>query len=167
MMESVVTKGELLSRLAREHAQLVAMLAQLTPQERLAPGVVGEWSIKDVLAHLIAHEQRALLELQAAQQGAGVMIDHEATDRFNADAVMSRRAESYEAVRAAWDASYRVVESAVEALSDADFAATSLVVTTLQDSIDGALANNTYEHYAEHRRQIEQWRQRSQPSPSV
>jgi hypothetical protein len=166
-MAPMVTKGELLRRLAHERAQFAVILAQLTPQERLAPGVVGEWSIKAVLAHLIAHEQRALQELQAARQGVRVTIDHVATDRFNADAVTSRRAESYEAVHAAWDASYNALESAVAALSAADFAATSLVVTTLEDSIDGALANNTYEHYAEHGRQIEHWRQRSQPGTSA
>jgi hypothetical protein len=64
-----VTRAELLARLDRERAALAAELDQFTPDQQVKPGVVGDWSIKDLLAHLIAHEQRALQEVQSALRG--------------------------------------------------------------------------------------------------
>lgn len=160
-METNVTQAELLERLARDHERLEVVLAQFTPEECKTQRVSGDWTIQDILAHLIAHEQRALQELQSARRGEPFAIDHSATDRFNAEAVQALRGKSYEEVHAMWNASYHDAVTAVRSLSAEDFAPTSLTVTTLNDSIDGALANNTYEHAAEHRREIERWLQRS------
>jgi uncharacterized protein (TIGR03083 family) len=160
-MESHVNQAELLERLAREHERLEAVLAQLTPEECMTQRIAGDWTIQDILAHLIAHEQRALQELHSARRGEPLMIDHSATDRFNAEAVQALRGKSYEEVYTMWSASYHAAVMAVRSLSADDFAPTSLTVTTLGDSIDGALGNNTYEHAAEHRREIERWLERS------
>lgn len=161
-MESHVNQAELLERLAREHERLEAVLAQLTPEECMTQRIAGDWSIQDILAHLIAHEQRALQELHLARRGERFVIDHSATDRFNAEVVQACRGKAYEDVHAMWVSSYHAVVAAVRSLSPADFAPTSLTVTTLDDSIDGALANNTYEHAAEHCHEIERWRRSSE-----
>lgn len=161
LMESQVNQAELLERLAREHKRLEEVLAQFTPEECMTQRVAGDWTIQDILAHLIAHEQRALQELQSARRGEPFIIDHSDTDRFNAEAVHALRGKSYEEVHTIWNASYHAAVVAVRSLSADDFAPTSLTVTTLEDSIDGALGNNTYEHAAEHRQEIERWRQSS------
>lgn len=160
-MESHVNQAELLERLAREHERLEAVLAQFTPEACMTQKVAGGWTIRDILAHLIAHEQRALQELQSAQRGERFVIDHSAIDRFNAEAVQAYRGKSYEDVHTLWNASHHAVLAAVHSLPAADFAPTSLTVTTLDDTIDGALGNNTYEHAAEHRQEIERWWQSS------
>lgn len=154
-----VDQAELLKRLNCEYEHLQTTLAQLTPDERVSPQVIGEWSVKDILAHLIAHEQRALEELWSAQMGKHFVIDHGATDRFNAEAVLTHQRESYEEVVAAWEDSFQAVIAMVESLSAEDFVPTSAVVKGLDDSIDGALGNNTYKHYAEHRCEIARWKQ--------
>jgi uncharacterized protein (TIGR03083 family) len=150
-----VSKAELLDRLQRDHTRLEAVLDRLTPAQLTAPGAIGAWSIKDLLAHLIAHEQRALEEVRSALRDERLEIDHAANDAFNAGAVTAYRALSLAAVREAWEASYRQVVETVATLPDAAFDPSGPVVAALADSIDGALANNTYAHYAEHRRQIE------------
>lgn len=152
-----VSRAELLSRLARDHQLLEATLAALTPRQHSAPGVLGKWSVKDILAHLIAHEQQALDELRDARLGERIEIDHASLDLFNAEAVRASHARSYDEVHASWNASYREVVAAVETLPDEDFAPDSPIAQTLGDSIDGALGNNTYAHYAEHRAEIEHW----------
>ena len=62
-----VDKAELLRRVATERAHFLALLERLTPAQIEQPGAVGEWSIKEVIAHFIPHEQFALTELAHTQ----------------------------------------------------------------------------------------------------
>jgi len=46
-----------------------AILATLTPEQMTRPGALGDWSAKDVLAHLYEWEQMVLGWLAAGQRG--------------------------------------------------------------------------------------------------
>ena len=46
------SRDELLQRSRDRHAQLEALLAQLTDDDLTRPGVTDDWSAKDHLAHL-------------------------------------------------------------------------------------------------------------------
>ncbi len=81
-MEPLVTKTELLSRLEREYARLAAVLASLTAEQWTVRGGIGSWSVKDMLAHVIAHQERAREELRYAIRGERLEIDHSAVDAF-------------------------------------------------------------------------------------
>jgi hypothetical protein len=155
------TRTALLDRLERERVALAAELDKLTPRQLIKPVVVGTWSIKDLLAHIIAHEQRALQEVQCALRGEQLTIDHDANDTFNDQAVTSSEVRTVEEVLSAWEASAREVRDTVVVLPDAAFEPSGPVVAVLGDSIDGALGNNTYLHYAEHRQEVESWRRRA------
>jgi hypothetical protein len=111
--------------------------------------------VRDLLAHLAAHEQRALAEIAAAQRGERLAIDYSCSAEFNAGAVYAWSTLSRETALAAWDDSFRQVIAAVEGLSQADFMPSSALEQVLGDTIDGALANNTYAHYAEHLPRLE------------
>jgi uncharacterized protein (TIGR03083 family) len=63
-------KLHLVRRLSTERKRLEQNLARLAPEQMLQPGVVGEWSVKDVLAHLAEWEQLCLTWLDASQSGA-------------------------------------------------------------------------------------------------
>jgi hypothetical protein len=54
------TKAQLLEDAQHERASLEALLERLTPEEMIQPGALGDWSVKDVLAHLIEWEQMVL-----------------------------------------------------------------------------------------------------------
>jgi len=142
----VVTRAELLRRLDAGIAAVEAFLAGVPDAALREPGVVGVWSVADVLAHFVAHEQRALAELRLAGRGERLCIDHAANDAFNDGAVLSWRALDPATVRAA-----------VTALAEADFDPAGPIAAALDDTIDGALANNTYGHYAEHLSEMESW----------
>ena len=152
-----VPKIELLRRLTNEYDQLAQVIDQFIVEQALHPGLLGSWSVRDLLAHLIAHEQRAICELQAAYQGHPFPIDHAANDSFNAGAIYACQTLDFPTMRSAWAASYECVVQAVTALPDSEFSPTSITVHYLNDSVDGALANNTYDHYAEHRPKVAQW----------
>ncbi len=156
-MDQHIGRAELLARLARSYQRVIATLAPLTPAQLGTPGVVGDWSIKDVLAHFIAHEQFALAELDHARRGQRYEPGMADLDTINARAVAERQGKPAIAVLRDWQASYQQVVAAVQALPEADFDPAGPLAQALGDTIDGALGNNSYEHYAEHLPAIEAW----------
>lgn len=155
MAEPFVGKTELLRRLFAGKAELDAVLAKLSSAQSSRPHSIGPWSVKDLLAHFIAHEQRALEELRCALGGERPNLSVQDNDAFNLGALLSWRAQSFEQVQAAWDHSFDEIIRSLEGLDQADFNPASRVAELLDDSLDGALANNSYQHYAEHKAELE------------
>lgn len=158
MSDFEVDKAELLRRMERSFRYFDWLLTRVASEgDPEAPGVTGEWSVKDVVAHLIAHEQRTIEEIAWAKHGETLPIKHEENDSFNDGAVYACRAMSFEFVCKQWRRSYQSVVETISSLDEADFDPESGVVKALDDSIDGAVANNTYEHYHHHGAEIEAW----------
>ena len=63
-------KSELLNGLQEEYQKWTAFLDQIGPARMDQPGVAGDWSIKDIVAHLTGWRRRTVARLQAAQRGA-------------------------------------------------------------------------------------------------
>ena len=62
-----MTKTALLADLQREQEQWEVLLAQIGEQRMDQGGVAGEWSIKDIVAHLTGWRRRTVARLQAVQ----------------------------------------------------------------------------------------------------
>jgi len=62
-------KSDLLFRIADAYAALTATLAAMPPREVTLPGVNGDWSARDELAHMTFWEERMLVVLRAALAG--------------------------------------------------------------------------------------------------
>ena len=149
-----VGKKEVLLRLKARDA-IVSVLAVIPEPLFLRAETIGSWSVRELLAHLVAHEQRALAEIAAARRGQRLAIDHSCTNEFNAGAGFAWAPLGRDEALAAWDGSYRAVVAAVEELTEIDFTRGSALEHALGDTVDGALANNTYAHYAEHLPELE------------
>ena len=72
-MEREKSKSIMIARLQAERHRLEQNLATLTAEEMLLPGVVGEWSVKDILAHLADWESHMPVWMEAARRGDPVM----------------------------------------------------------------------------------------------
>ena len=64
-----MTRTALLADLQREQEQWEALLAQIGEERMDQPGVAGEWSIKDIVAHLTGWRRRTVARLQAGLRG--------------------------------------------------------------------------------------------------
>ncbi len=62
-------KSELLDWLQEEYQQWEAFLNQIGSDRMEQPGVAGDWSIKDIVAHLTDWQPRQIARIQAAQRG--------------------------------------------------------------------------------------------------
>ncbi|HAM52880.1 MAG TPA: hypothetical protein DCP92_20100 [Nitrospiraceae bacterium] len=64
-MEGAINKKRLVEELLASHASWEALLDQVGPDRMELRGVVGEWSVKDLVAHASAWEWRAVAHLKA------------------------------------------------------------------------------------------------------
>src|SRR5512143_607925 len=78
----IMTKDELIQKIESEWDNLQAALDGLTEEQMHQAGVVGEWSIKDVLAHITAWQTRLITTMFKAEKdvrpdttGGGKSVD--------------------------------------------------------------------------------------------
>jgi nicotinamidase-related amidase len=68
-MPKPTNKQELLDEAQREYEALIKQVAGFTAKELVRPGVIGEWSIKDVLAHLLEWQRMCMGWYEAGLRG--------------------------------------------------------------------------------------------------
>jgi hypothetical protein len=66
-----MNKSELLNWLQQQNRQWEAFLDQIGEERMDQGGVAGDWSIKDIIAHLAVWQRGLNARLQAAQRGEG------------------------------------------------------------------------------------------------
>ncbi|MEZ4863275.1 MAG: ClbS/DfsB family four-helix bundle protein [Caldilineaceae bacterium] len=64
-----MNKSELLHRLQQEYQQWETFLDQIGPERMNQPGVNGDWSMKDIVAHLAGWQPKLINRIRAAQSG--------------------------------------------------------------------------------------------------
>ncbi len=97
------TKTAIMERLRADRRRLEQNLAGLKREQLVEPGVVGQWSIKDVLAHLADWEAHMSIWLDAARSGDLVEgldpgLTWEQLDLFNERVYRAHRDESLDHV---------------------------------------------------------------------
>jgi len=146
-MEDVQHKAALLTFIQTEHIRLETCLKTLTEKQMLRPGVTGDWSVKDILAHLTWWEQDLIWKITSGWEiDPDPKQDLWATDHANALIVEARRETPLAVVLADFQRSYQRILQMVEGFTEKDLANTNLY---------NALVINTASHYAEHCEWIE------------
>jgi uncharacterized protein (TIGR03083 family) len=127
--------------------------AGLSDEQLQEPGVVGDWSVKDLLAHVTIWEQEALRYLPLIMEGGTPprYKTYGGIDAFNARMIEERRMLSLSEVRTQLEETHEqlvdfVANVPMEHLSSATRARKRLRL-------------DTYSHYPEHTKAIQEWRQ--------
>ena len=115
------TKQELLDGIDREKAAFITDLYALPEPRRVAPSM-GEWSPKDLVAHLAAWERLLLgwyeegLRGEAAVPAAGYTWSD--MDRLNDDIFRAWQGATWEAVMTRWGETSAAARALVESMTD-------------------------------------------------
>ncbi|HEX6480382.1 MAG TPA: ClbS/DfsB family four-helix bundle protein [Ktedonobacteraceae bacterium] len=158
-------KAQLLEEMSNGYITLENILAPLNRAQMTTPGVNGDWSIKDILAHLNAWQGYLVIRLQAAARDEapavqGVISDEDegnTVDRLNADFYEESKSRSLDEVLAEFRATYRQIVEAVQALSDEDLFERKRFSWTKGNALWELVPGDTYEHYQEHIGSIREW----------
>lgn len=154
-------KKELLEALEDERQEMVELLEDLPDEALQTPGVIGDWTIKDILNHLTFWEGQVVTLLYQARQGmprpSTAHFGKETVDALNARWYATGLERPLETVWQDWlgvrkQLIRRVAEMTEQDLNDPDryrwLQGKPLYEWVLNDSI---------EHEAEHADQIREW----------
>ncbi len=159
-------KQHILAALGEVFTRWEACLAGLTEEQIATPGLPSGLSVKDVIAHLRAWQQRSLARIEAARLDqepefpkwpAELDPDGEGdTDRINAWIYAAHQEQTWAEVHQRWRAGFQLFLEAAEAISEKD----------LLDSGRYAWLNgyplayillSSYDHHQEHFEKLAAW----------
>jgi len=149
-MQPSTRQAQILDQIRATHQPLEALLAPLDEAHMTQPGVNGEWSVKDMLAHITWWEQHLLRRLRTGRddlftEGEDV---RGTTDRANADVFAAHRDRPLADVRAAYDASFREVLATIETMAAEELA---------PEDVYEAIGADTFMHYPQHTTMLAAW----------
>ncbi|HSB90831.1 MAG TPA: DinB family protein [Anaerolineales bacterium] len=157
-----MNKGELLKAMEASRAELLAALAGLSDENLLEPGVVGEWSVRDVLQHISLWEAEAVKLLMHVQQRRKPTGDRWSgkldLDSLNARWHAETKDRPLAAVRPDFEAVRQQTIRRLNDLSDADLANPRLLPWLKGRPVWQYVFEDTAEHEQEHAAQIRAWR---------
>jgi hypothetical protein len=151
----VTRVDQLLGDLDAQRAAFLAALDAVEPELMTAPGLVGDWSVRDLLVHMAFwcdHGAEALA-LAASGRGDDFDYDHEQTDAMNAGLAGEAAASSPTAAREREEQAFLSLRGAVQAL---DPQALDLRLGN-GDTVAEVVSYDGPEHYEEHAGHIRAW----------
>ncbi len=160
------SKRDLLAAIELERGKLDAVLESEAPERMSEPGVVGEWSVKDVLAHLVEWEQMALGWYWTGLRGETPEVPAPGykwnqTPQLNRAIFEKHRDRPLEDVVAAFRASREEILGVIESLSDEDLFTSGRFAWTRKNSLGAYFVSATSSHYLWARTRIARWRRRT------
>ncbi|HZY40936.1 MAG TPA: ClbS/DfsB family four-helix bundle protein [Anaerolineae bacterium] len=157
-----MNKAELIQRIETDWMRLQASLDGLSEGQLHTPGVVGEWSIKDILAHITAWQTRLIAAMFKAEKGLiPDTTGADATvDKLNAQWYREMKDRPFDQVWDDLDASYHQILGRLENWSEADLFEPKRFKWMKGEPFERYLAGDSYEHYVEHAEHIKAWRKK-------
>ncbi|HEY8293335.1 MAG TPA: ClbS/DfsB family four-helix bundle protein, partial [Thermomicrobiales bacterium] len=156
-------KSDLLYRIADGYAAWAATVDAAPPRAMTLPDLHGGWSVKDEVAHVTAWEARVLTVLRAVLAGEApphppLVGDEARIEAMNADVFALSQQRGLVDVLIERDRTHTAFVHAVEELPDEAVFDAHRFAWMGGDPLMAAIAGDTYEHYPEHRRNIQRWR---------
>lgn len=161
-----MNKLEFLDSFQAERAEFERVVNAVEPDRMNIPGVSGEYSIKDILAHLEAYDRALVVWLEHARAGqvyVDPVLDGPDLDARNAVVYATNRDKSAPDILASFRRTLDELESAIKALSEEELVNANLtawfVVPRWQtkQELYKCIANDSYEHHRQHLPDIERW----------
>jgi hypothetical protein len=162
-MADTKSKAALLAELQTERARWEAILAEVGPARMTTPGVEGDWSVKDVIAHVTYYERVVGDRLLASLEGREfVRPGYEAPKGLSMD---DRNAWIYARIKAialedvlreARDV-YPPILAVVETLAEADLNDPARFPWQNGSAVWEWVEGNITEHYRDHIANIRAW----------
>jgi hypothetical protein len=137
------TLSEQLANLTCAQSDFVQIANQLDPQKRDQAGVCGEWSPKEVVAHLAGWDQSLLTFITDNDN----FIPPNDVEQFNQQSVQSRKHLSWPEIMQEMEANFRKLQQVVVVVSPE---------MKIFDRVTSWLAGRT-EDYVLHRSQLAAW----------
>ena len=147
-----MNRQQLLRKLDKAWAEFTESYAGMSHAQLAAPGVTGDWSVKDILAHVTTWEEEALQYLPLIVEGGTPprYATYGGLDAFNAQRTEQKRSLALAEVLRQLDAIHARLRDYVASVPEEQF--------TRETRFRHRLRLDTYSHYPLHARMIREWR---------
>jgi hypothetical protein len=164
-MAKQTSKDQLLRDIHAERRRLEKNLSVLRAEDMIQPGVTGIWSVKDILAHLVAWQKLFLDWYHTGVQGRAPATTPVGMCRTSMDALNQRiyeenRWRSLDDVLAEFRTSYLEIVTVIEAIPEEDMFVHGRFNWTGKLMLADYIAGNTCNHDAWAGSQIRKWARR-------
>ena len=161
-MKEPRSKDELLKCIRITHKRLETTLAKVPSDSMLLAGVEGEWSVKDLLAHIAAWERRMVVWLEQAREGHEVSMlppgmTWDDLDSWNAQTYREHADDPLDAVLQESEAAFQAAFQTVSDTGTYELMYPGRFEWRKGSPLWKMVAANMYWHYDEHRETIERW----------
>ena len=153
MTHTVDRTSKLIDRLDRARHDFIDAYTGLTEEQMLEPGVVGDWSVRDLIAHVTWWDEESLKHLPEVLEGrrpAKYSDTYGGIDAFNARNNDERKAMSLADVLRQFDERHQQLVAYIRSVPPDQLGGESRFRRRLR--------LDTYGHYPEHAEQIRSWR---------
>ncbi len=148
-------RRQLLQRLDTAWGAFEESYAGLSDAQLMKPGVTGDWSVRDILAHVSTWEEEALTHLPLILEGGApprYSVRYGGIDAFNARMTEQKASLSLAAVRRQLDGTHRRLIDFVRRTPEDQL--------SRETRFRRRLRLDTYGHYPLHAEAIRRWRRK-------
>jgi hypothetical protein len=147
-----ISKAELLESACAERRKLERKIDGLTPEELTVSGTMGEWTVKDILQHLVDWEQRWISWYEAGKRGEEVHTPElgynwRQMGQLNENYRRKHKDRSLDDVLVDFQASYKQITSVIERVPEEEMLKPGVYAWTGKLPLIAWIAGNTCEHY--------------------
>lgn len=151
-MPRPTTKAGLLEAIETERSALEQLLAELSPEQMIEPEIVGNWSVKDVLAHLLEWEEMVLMWHAAGLEGNVPVTPSEEFNwgqlpQLNQQIFEKHHNRSLAIIQKDFQSSYKKIRKTIQGLSDEDLFTRNRYAWTKNNTLGAYFVSSTSSHY--------------------
>ena len=161
-MEEQKSKAELVAEIETERQRLEAILATLSEDQMLVPGVIDDWTVKDLLAHITVWDQRMISWVAQTTRGeVPEMLPPGKTwddlDEWKEQTYQKHRFRPLDEILDDFQLSYTQALQTVHDVSEQDLIDPKRFAWREGRPLWVMVAANTSWHYKEHDESIRNW----------
>lgn len=155
-------KTILIDEIMHAHQQLCDCIASLSAEDLMTPKTCGEWSVKDILAHLTDWEQRILDWYRTGLRGETPQAPEPGygwneVDAINQAGYLKHKDQPLNAVLEEFTQSWEEVLPGIEDMSEKALYDKDQFEWLENYLLVDVVTNNTLDHYQEHLKSIQSW----------
>jgi len=149
-------KEQLFKKLYLAWTMFQESYSDLSTEQLIQPGVTGDWSVKDILAHVTTWEEESLKHLPHILQGIQpprYSVLYGGIDAFNAQMTEQKRSLPLSEVLRQLDETHHQLLDYLQTVPEEQF--------TTETRFRRRLRLDTYSHYPIHTQSIREWREQN------
>jgi hypothetical protein len=153
-------KTEFLNTLLKERAAFEMLLAEVPKEQKEVPGVEGNWSMKDLLAHISWYE-REMVNLLESRQLKGSSLWLESPENRNQEIYVQNKHRPLSEILAESQTIFDQLLREVRAMKEVDLHEPGRYQGMPPEWVPWrVIAENSFLHYAQHFPAIQEWTQK-------